>query len=86
VEAVLKGVDGIVDAAVVGLPGAAGSEEVVAAVVLDRPLDLDAVRESTRGSLAAYKVPRRIVAVDDLPRSQIGKVLRRQVREQLLAG
>jgi long-chain acyl-CoA synthetase len=86
VEAVLKAVDGIVDAAVVGLPGAAGSEEVVAAVVLDRALDLDAVRESTRGSLAAYKVPRRIVAVDDLPRSQLGKVLRRQVREQLLAG
>jgi long-chain acyl-CoA synthetase len=86
VEAVLKAVDGIVDAAVVGLPGAAGSEEVVAAVVLERPLDLDAVRESTRASLAAYKVPRRVIAVDDLPRSQIGKVLRRQVREQLLAG
>jgi long-chain acyl-CoA synthetase len=85
VEDVLKAVDGIADAAVVGLPGASGSEEVVAAVVLERPLDLDAVRESTRASLAAYKVPRRIVAVDDLPRSLIGKVLRRQVREQLLA-
>jgi long-chain acyl-CoA synthetase len=85
VEDVLKAVDGISDAAVVGLPGASGSEEVVAAVVLERPLDLAAVRESTRGSLAAYKVPRRIVAVEDLPRSQLGKVLRRQVREQLLA-
>ncbi|GAA4736293.1 long-chain-fatty-acid--CoA ligase [Modestobacter marinus] len=84
VEDVLKAVDGITDAAVVGLPGRNG-EEVVAAVVLDRELDLDAVRESTRGSLAAYKVPRRIVAVDDLPRSQIGKVLRREVRDQLLA-
>jgi long-chain fatty-acid-coA ligase len=31
-----------------------------------------------------YKVPRRIVAVDDLPRSMLGKILRRKVREQLL--
>lgn len=84
VEEVLKAVDGITDAAVVGLPGKNG-EDVVAAVVLERELDLDAVRESIRGSLAGYKVPRRIVAVDDLPRSQIGKVLRREVRDQLLA-
>ena len=84
VEDVLKAVDGVTDAAVVGLPGRNG-EEVVAAVVLDRELDLDAVRESIRASLAGYKVPRRIVAVDDLPRSQIGKVLRREVRDQLLA-
>ncbi|MCZ2829179.1 long-chain-fatty-acid--CoA ligase [Modestobacter sp. VKM Ac-2986] len=86
VEDALKAVDGVTDAAVVGLPGASGSEEVVAAVVVSRPLDLDAVREATRASLAAYKVPRRLVVVEDLPRSQIGKVLRRQVREQLLAG
>ncbi|MCZ2820567.1 long-chain-fatty-acid--CoA ligase [Modestobacter sp. VKM Ac-2977] len=84
VEDVLKAVDGITDAAVVGLPGKNG-EDVVAAVVVERELDLDAVRESTRASLAGYKVPRRIVAVDDLPRSQIGKVLRREVRDQLLA-
>ncbi|MCZ2815957.1 long-chain-fatty-acid--CoA ligase [Modestobacter sp. VKM Ac-2984] len=84
VEDVLKAVDGITDAAVVGLPGKNG-EEVVAAVVLERDLDLDAVRESIRASLAGYKVPQRIVAVDDLPRSQIGKVLRREVRDQLLA-
>ncbi|MCZ2826389.1 MULTISPECIES: long-chain-fatty-acid--CoA ligase [unclassified Modestobacter] len=84
VEEVLKAVDGITDAAVVGLPGKNG-EDVVAAVVLERELDLDAVRESIRASLAGYKVPRRIVAVDDLPRSQIGKVLRRDVRDQLLA-
>jgi len=32
-----------------------------------------------------YKVPRKIVAVDDLPRSMLGKILRRKVREQLIA-
>ncbi|TWH73080.1 long-chain acyl-CoA synthetase [Modestobacter roseus] len=86
VEEVLRAVPGIRDAAVVGLPGPDGGEEVVAAVVLDDPdLDLDAVRARAREQLAGYKVPRRLVPVEDLPRSQIGKVLRRQVRDQLLA-
>ncbi len=49
-------------------------------------LDVEAVRAFARGILTPYKVPRRIIiVVDDLPRSLIGKVLRRQVREQLLA-
>ncbi|SCG49609.1 hypothetical protein GA0070560_10652 [Micromonospora halophytica] len=36
-------------------------------------------------ALTAYKVPRRVVVVEELPRSQIGKILRREVRERLLA-
>jgi len=47
-------------------------------------LDADALRDFCRTRLASYKVPKRIVAVDDLPRSLIGKVLRREVREQIL--
>ncbi|WP_035940753.1 AMP-binding enzyme, partial [Knoellia aerolata] len=59
---------------------------VVAVVTTDAAdFDTDAAREFCRSALAAYKVPRRIVVVDELPRSQIGKVLRRQVRNQLLA-
>ncbi|WP_291043177.1 long-chain-fatty-acid--CoA ligase [Herbiconiux sp.] len=74
-------------AAVVALPRASGGEDVAAAVVLKSgaSLDVDALRDYCRTRLAAYKVPRRIVAVDDLPRSLIGKVLRKQVRERLLA-
>ncbi|MFB8894022.1 long-chain-fatty-acid--CoA ligase [Microbacterium plantarum] len=74
-------------AAVVAAPRSSGGEEVVAAVVLREgaSLDVEGLRDFCRTRLAAYKVPRRIVAVDDLPRSLIGKVLRRQVREQLLA-
>ena len=85
VEAALKSFPGVTDAAVVGLPRDDGSEEVVAAVTTDAPdFDTDAAREHCRSALTAYKVPRRIVVVDDLPRSQIGKVLRRQVRDRLL--
>ena len=46
-------------------------------------LDVEALRSHCRAQLAAYKVPRTIVAVDELPRSMIGKVLRREVRRQL---
>ncbi|WP_136041647.1 MULTISPECIES: long-chain-fatty-acid--CoA ligase [unclassified Microbacterium] len=75
-------------AAVVGLPRPHGGEDVAAAVVLREgaALDVDALRDFCRTRLTPYKVPRRITAVDDLPRSLIGKVLRRQVRDQLLAG
>jgi len=88
VEEALLDHDSVADAAVVGMPMAGGGEEVVAAVVLreGHQFSADVLKVACRGSLAAYKVPRRIVVVDELPRSLIGKVLRRQVRDQLIAG
>ena len=71
--------------AVDDLVGRLQAEQVVVADDADVPLDVDAAREHCRSVLTAYKVPRRVVVADDLPRSQIGKVLRRQVRDQLLA-
>lgn len=75
------------DAAVVGLPSDHSGEEVAAAIVVSGGADVDveAVREFVRGILTPYKVPRRIFVVDELPKSLIGKVLRRQVRDRLLA-
>ena len=77
----------VLDAAVVGLPSEHSGEEVVAAIVVDggKDVDVEAIREFARGILTPYKVPRRIFVVDELPTSLIGKVLRRQVRERLLA-
>ena len=40
--------------------------------------------QASREHLTAYKVPRQVVIVDELPRSLIGKVLHREVRDQLL--
>ncbi|WP_416395892.1 MULTISPECIES: long-chain-fatty-acid--CoA ligase [unclassified Curtobacterium] len=73
------------EVAVVGITQA-GNEQVVAAVVPKDPasFDPDALRAWSREHLAAYKVPRRIVVVEDLPRSMIGKVLRRKVRDRIL--
>ena len=86
VENALRQHPSIADVAVVGMPSAHSGEDVVAAVVL-RPgekLDRESIRQFARDNLTAYKVPRRIVAIDDLPTSLIGKVLRKQVRENLL--
>lgn len=86
VEDALRAHPGVADAAVVGLPRAGGGEDVAAVVVLapGARLDVEALRSHCRGALAAYKVPRIIVQAEDLPRSLIGKVLRREVRTQLL--
>jgi long-chain acyl-CoA synthetase len=86
VENVLRQHPRVADVAVVGLPSAHSGEEVVAAVVPDgdAAVDGEEIRAFARGILTPYKVPRRIVVVEELPRSLIGKVLRRQVRDQLL--
>jgi long-chain acyl-CoA synthetase len=77
----------VVAAAVVGLPRASGGEEIAAAIVLREgaQLDVGALRDFCRTRLTPYKVPKRITVVDELPRSLIGKVLRRQVRDRMLA-
>lgn len=76
----------VADVAVVGLPSEHSGEDVVAAVVLAPGATLNeaSIRDFARANLTAYKVPRRVVAVADLPTSLIGKVLRKQVRESLL--
>ncbi|TFC25743.1 long-chain fatty acid--CoA ligase [Cryobacterium sp. TMT2-18-3] len=88
VEAVLRLHTDVVDAAVVGKALERGGEMVVAAVELKPgvPLDEDSLREHCREHLAAYKIPRRIVSIEDMPRSMLGKILRKQVREQVLPG
>ncbi|MGO1383498.1 MAG: long-chain-fatty-acid--CoA ligase [Arachnia sp.] len=87
VEAVLRAHPNITDAAVVGVPAPTGGERVAAVVIPadGAGLDENALRAWCKERLAAYKVPRSIAAVDDLPRSMLGKVLRAQVREELLA-
>ena len=85
VEHVIAELPGVAEVAVTGVPE--GDHDVVVAAVVPSPgtvLDSEALRQMCRGLLAAYKVPRRIVVVEALPRSVVGKVLRREVRELLL--
>lgn len=87
VEEHLREMPEIDDVAVVGVPGGDLGEKVVAAIVLAEgvtKVELSAVRAWSENRLARYALPRDLVVVKELPRSQIGKVLRRVVREQVL--
>jgi long-chain acyl-CoA synthetase len=88
VEGVLSGYPGVREVCVVGLPRPGGGEDVVAAVVpsAGSGLDREALLAFARKNLTAYKVPRRVSVVDELPRSLIGKVLRREIRDKLVTG
>lgn len=88
VEKVLAGALGIAEAAVVGIQrGSSGVESITAAVVLAEGATFDeaAVRAYAREHLAEHKVPRSYVVWEELPKSLLGKVLRRRVKETLTA-
>lgn len=85
VEAVLATHPSVVDVAVVGVPDERWGEAVTAAVVLapGARLDTAALDAHARGGLAAYKCPKRVVAVDALPRNALGKVQRAELVRRL---
>ena len=85
VEDELRACEGVADVSVVGLPHSRGGEDVIAAVIMNpgATFDEEAIRAFARSSMTPYKVPRRVFQVDELPRSIVGKVLRRQVVEEL---
>src|SRR5450759_183433 len=88
VEDVLREMPEIADVAVVGVRTPDGSGEEVVAAVVPAPgatVDPERVRSFARERLTGYKVPRRVDIVDELPRSLIGKVLRRRVRDRIEA-
>ncbi|HTH26849.1 MAG TPA: class I adenylate-forming enzyme family protein [Sphingobium sp.] len=87
-DPLLKGLPGIADAAVVGLPDADWGETVSVAVVAvagQSLPSLDDVRAHL-GDVSAYKLPRRIVEVPEIPRTAAtGQVRRGPLREMILA-
>jgi len=69
------------EAAVVGIPHAELGEEVGAAVALKDGVDATAeeLREFVKAQVAAYKYPRKIWFLDDLPKTATGKILKREI-------
>ncbi|MDU0349297.1 AMP-binding protein [Actinomyces sp. MRS3W] len=89
VEAAILTLKGVADVAVVGLPGGANGELVCAAVVLEPgtpagTVTLETVRAHAEQTLPHYALPRHLEIIEEMPRSQIGKILRRVVREQIV--
>lgn len=71
---------GVRDAAIVAVPGRDGVQRIVAFVVLRDPNGLPTLRDSIRASLPPQQYPDAFIAVSALPRTQNGKVLKRQLR------
>jgi acyl-CoA synthetase (AMP-forming)/AMP-acid ligase II len=74
----------VVETAVVGVEDEHWGEEVVAFVVVAEgaSLDADALRAECRARIAAFKLPKRVFFVDDLPKNPTGKVERGALRER----
>ncbi len=82
VEDFIDGLPGIGESAVIGVPHPDFGEGVVAVIVPAggaAPVERDVI-EACRGELAAFKVPKRVVAVAELPRNSMGKVQKNLLR------
>lgn len=88
VEDVIYGLDAIAEAAVIGVPSRLRGEDVRAFVALKDSAELDAqtVIDHCKAHLANYKVPRSVEFRGELPKSAIGKILKRTLRQELAAG
>ncbi len=87
VEQVLYQIDGIADAAVIGVPDDKWGESGMAILVKANNADLDdkAIIDHCTRNLAKFKVPKHIAYVAELPRNAAGKVLKRVLREQFVS-
>jgi fatty-acyl-CoA synthase len=88
VEEVLAALPEIRDVVVLGTPDPQWGEAVTAAVVPrnDASVTLAAVREFCRGRIAGYKIPKKLIVLDAIPRNHTGKPLKREIREWATRG
>ena len=83
VEAEITHHPDVIEAACIGVPDERTGEAVKLFIVM-RPgasLDRDEVRDFLRQRLAPYKIPRHVEFRDSLPKSNVGKILRRELRD-----
>lgn len=86
IEQALRRHPAIDQVAVVGLPDDVWGQRAVAAVVLHTPVDDVALRAWAKTELAPYKVPRAFIAIDELPRNAVGKVVKPKLIAALRSG
>ena len=84
-DAILAVCPELKEAAVVGVPDTHWGENVCAVIVLRPGAAIEAAEltDRVRRRLAGFKVPRHVVALDELPRNATGKVLKQQLRDWL---
>ena len=81
VEEVLTRHENIIEAAVVGQQDERSGERVCAYIVVNKELPTEDIIAHCRQELTAYKVPKQVFIMDELPKSTVGKILRRELRK-----
>jgi malonyl-CoA/methylmalonyl-CoA synthetase len=83
IESEIDAMPGVVEAAVIGVPHADFGEGVTAVVVCDKDAGVDeaAVLGALDGRLAKFKMPKRVIFVEELPRNAMGKVQKNILRD-----
>ncbi|MFA9438086.1 long-chain-fatty-acid--CoA ligase [Uliginosibacterium sp. sgz301328] len=85
VEDVVATHPGVLEVAAVGVPDERAGEAVKLFVVRKDPaVDADSIIAHCRANLAAYKVPRSVEFREELPKTNVGKILRRALRDEVL--
>lgn len=82
VESAITQLEGIQDCCVIGLPDDHWGEMVTAFLVTtNNSLNEDSVKRELRKRLAGFKVPKRVIFIEAIPKSDIGKPLKQKLRE-----
>ncbi|WP_448212700.1 long-chain-fatty-acid--CoA ligase [Colwellia sp. MEBiC06753] len=81
VEDVIAAHPKVIEVAVIGESDAKTGEKVVAYITVNAELSDSELIDFCRQKLTSYKVPKKIVIVDELPKSSVGKILRRKLRD-----
>ncbi len=86
IESVIVSMDGILEAAAIGLPDEKSGEVVKLFLVKSDPsVTEDAVRAYCKENLTGYKRPKFVEFRDELPKTNVGKILRRELRDEEMA-
>jgi long-chain acyl-CoA synthetase len=84
IEEVIAAHPKVLEAAVIGVPDAKSGEAVKAFIVKkDKSLDKEEIIAYCRENLTAYKVPRQVEFRTELPKTNVGKILRRALKEEV---
>lgn len=83
IESVLLGHEQVAEAAVVGMPSVELGEEVIAFVTTRQPIEMDVLRALCTTQLAPYKVPKTILILPEMPRTNVGKIDKQRLRSSL---
>ncbi|MFT5164096.1 MAG: long-chain acyl-CoA synthetase, partial [Alteromonadaceae bacterium] len=82
IEEVMMMHDGVLEAAAIGIENAASGEMVKVFIVRkDANLSENAIIEHGHKYLTNYKVPKKVEFIDELPKTNVGKVLRKALRD-----